>query len=217
MGDKFEGNIKNSRSLARLLPFSFFTVFAADYVTKQIALEVVGGRCAGFIGIHHTDHPALVVEVNDFLRHTYFTVIFVRSAFIDQSAGLVVAERLTVAGQRAHGNCRGRARSLRVHVTARNSLPKRIIAVIVRVHSGQLDALGQLGKLAARPGRRVAVDRRVTENRPLLHVLFVYNPFICGVYFVISSKDIVQYSTLHFKYSTNIFSFFSECSIFITI
>ena len=89
MGDKFEGNIKNSRSLARLLPFSFFTVFAADYVTKQIALEVVGGRCAGFIGIHHTDHPALVVEVNDFLRRTYFTVIFVRSAFIDQSAGLV--------------------------------------------------------------------------------------------------------------------------------
>jgi len=81
---------------------------------------------------------------------------------------LVVAERLTVAGQRAHGNCRGRARSLRERVTARNSLPKRVIAILIRVGAGDPVALGQLGKLATHPSRRVAVDRRGAYGKEML-------------------------------------------------
>ena len=67
-------------------------VVDADHVTKQIALEIIGVRYTGSIGIYHADDLAFVVQIHDGFGSTSCTVILTCFAFLNQSAGLVMEQ-----------------------------------------------------------------------------------------------------------------------------
>ena len=114
-----------------------------DHVAKQVALEIIAARRAGFGGMQHTNDATLIVEIHDLFGSAAFSVVLAGFTLVNQSAGLVIVEHLTISRQRTHGDYRTVQDARSVRVCAADALPERVIVVGVSMHSRACVALGQ--------------------------------------------------------------------------